>query len=242
MESNQMSANKPNTYPIPEETNPNDRIFSLLGKIFFGVIILAVLIGVGFYLGRFYSIKSISIKVTTPSKKVMTTVLPTQETFPQKQTINMKIEEKNYSAQAPLGWQFSQEKNVDSVTDNKISNGQVSLIIRTNMATEAPPCGFKDSPVQPSEMFSEVSAYTYDSYKEFTGSQGELYRRVDITANPSAGKSFFAICEKKGTAWSEMTSFGFITYEIPYSDNPEQTSIEILSLLDSMVASLKLAN
>jgi len=229
----------------------SNSFFSILGKIFFAIIIIFVLIGAGFYFGQHseilnnFPLFTKLIEKNTPSPAV---VVPTKEinesteSAPiKKKTIIIKSEEQNYTLEALPVWKLSTEAdNVNSVST--ISDGLSSLIIHTNTATEGVPCGFKDAPLTPSEMFPDVSGYTYDSYTEFLGAKNRLFRRVNITANPSAGKSFFAICQKNDNTWFQPTTYGFITYEVPYSDNPEVTSAEALKTLDEMIVSLQNAN
>jgi len=245
---------------VENPINPNNRLFTLLGKIFLVILIISVFTGAGFYFGRLSVLKTDLLPITpvplqkdtpTPTQEIVTTtalqptVKPTesvkQESLPQKQTFNIKVEDLSFSLQTPPDWQLKTEKE-NYTTVKTISSGQSALVIRINLATEGAPCGFKDAPLSPSEMFPDISEFTYDSYTEFKGSLGQIYRRVDITANPSAGKSFFAVCQKRDTDWLEPTTFGFITYEVPYSDNPQVTAAEALTALDAMVASLKTVN
>ncbi len=246
---NQPKAEKP--------INPNNRLFNLLGKIFLAILIVSVFTGAGFYLGRLSVAKTDLLPITPaplqketpiPTQEIAATIVlqptvkPTesvkQESLPQKQTFNIKVEDLSFSLQAPPGWQLKTEKE-NYTTVNTIESSDSALIIRTNLATEGKPCGFKDAPLSPSEMFPDISEFTYDSYTEFKGNFGQIYRRVDITANPSAGKNFFAVCQKRETNWLEPTTYGFIMYEVPYSDNPLVTAAETLTTLDTMVASLK---
>lgn len=231
---------------IEDISEANSNIFIILGKLFLGLVIVSLLVGIGFYLGQLYSIDKTANK-DKPIAQITTSiqpeannlkVSPTGKQAIQKQILSFKIEGKNYSLEAPKDWTVSQESD-NATTDTTISNGESALIIRSNFATEGIPCGFKDAPLSASEMFPNPADYSYDTYFEFQGNQGQIYRRVNITANPSAGKSFFAICEKRQESYSQPTSFGFVTYEVPYSNNPEINSEETIKLLDSILSDLK---
>jgi len=229
----------------------SNSFFSILGKIFFTIIIIFILVGAGFYLGRYSEILNnppLFMKLTGKDIPSPTVIIPTEKVNKstesaslKKETIIIKSEGQNYTLEALSDWKLSTEgDNIDNVST--VSDGKSSLIIHTNTATEGVPCGFKDAPLTPSEMFPDVSGYTYDSYTEFLGVENKLFRRVNITANPSAGKSFFALCQKNNNEWFQPTAYGFITYEVPYSENPETTSAEALKILDEMVVSLQNAN
>ena len=244
---------KANTNPQEQKHDPNSVILMLLGKVFIAILIASLLVGAGFYLGRKVGItdKPFGNETETPKTDVSNEILNEEEEplvpsaaptnkqkTEQNQTINIKAQGQSFSLLAPMGWQSVVETE-NYTTRSTISDGKNSLIIMINMATEGAPCGFKDSPLSPSEMFPDVSEFTYENYTEFKDSKNQNLRRVDVTANPSAGKNFFTICQKRESEWSRPTDFGFITYELPYSDSPETTYSEQLSVLDSMVSSMK---
>lgn len=154
------------------------------------------------------------------------------------QTIQFTTGNKKYGMKTPPGWSLNQVTENGNTTLT-VSNGDNSLIIKQISATEGVPCGFPDAPLTSSDMFPDVSGYTYKTYTQFTGHEERIFRRVDITANPSAGISFFAVCQRRSRDWSQPTDFGFITYEIPYSDYPEKTSGENLRILDAIFGSLR---
>ena len=229
----------------PKTPSDNHKIFTLLGKIFVGLMIIIVLVGTGYYLKSFIGGKIEEVPmVVSPEPVVDISIIPqaTMASSPTAvlgRTLSYKFENSTYILQAPEGWELTQEKE-NYTTDITISDGKAALIIRINQATEGAPCGFPDALLTPSEMFPDVSEFTYNTYSEFKGSQGQFYRRVDITANPSVGKNFFAVCQKRDKDWMKPTGFGFVTYEVPYSDNPEKTSVETLKILDAMFAGLSL--
>jgi len=181
--------------------------------------------------------------ISTPSASVTTQAATQSSSLSQTglvQTLDITTNNKHYSLKAPNGWKLTQ--NTENYTStSEIGNGQFTLIIRINEATEGVPCGFPDSPVKSSEMFPDVSSFTHNTFVEFKGSQNQIFRRVDITANPSAGKLFFAVCQKGSTTndWFQPTDFGFVTYEIPYTEKLTAADLAALKTLDSMVASLQ---
>jgi hypothetical protein len=181
-----------------------------------------------------------TVKVEQPTTSVQATKPMEAVPSPQTNTITIKSQDQNFFLNAPSGWQSETETDTFS-TGTRITKGEYALVIRTNTATEGTPCGFKDAPISSSEMFPDVSGFQYDTYTEISGNMGKVFRRVDNTANPSAGKSFFAVCQKSGTNWMQPTSYGFIMYEVPYDDNAETTYASALKVMDAMVASLQTA-
>jgi hypothetical protein len=245
------------TKEIRSESGKNG-LFVILGKIFLGFIIASLILFIGFYIGNTSDLKLMSevtyVKETkvnnlkTAITSIPTVIVPTlfPETtktiitpgFKKTGLLSFKIKGSTYTVEVPEKWILTQKK--DGYSDViEIANGDNLINIKFNDATEGVPCGFPDASLKPSEMYQDVSSYTYNDYVEFTGAKGQIYRRVDITANPSAGKNFFTICQKNGINWMRPTSFGFVMYEIPYVDDPEKDALVILQSLDEIFASIK---
>jgi hypothetical protein len=240
--------------------NSGNGFFTIFGKISAVLFILVIIFSLGFALGKFSDFKISLSSLMTPEKTVKkesppasypTAILraspstavkfisPTLTPVFSGQYLDFKIGSSTNSLKVPEKWILTQKKE-DFSSIVTVENSGFSLIIRGNEATEGAPCGFPDAPLKPTEMYPSVSEYTYESYAEFKGETGGIYRRVDITANPSAGKNFFTICQKRGTDWMTPTNFGFVMYEVPYTDNPETKYSEQLKILDGMFSTIKI--
>jgi hypothetical protein len=238
--------------------------FALFGKIVFILLILGILASAGLVMAKGMPNLAIlpdlfnkSSPTPSPSSSPLPSPSPTPSPSPEAsgsarpkasvssqipltQSIEITTNGKHYSLQAPNGWKL-QQNTQNFTTTSTISSGNYALIIKMNAATEGVPCGFKDAPVKPTEMFPDVSGFTYDDFVEFSGSGNQLYRRVDISSSASGGKLFFAVCQKSATSkkWGQPTEFGFITYEIPYTKKLSTSDQTTLKTLDAIVASLK---
>lgn len=174
----------------------------------------------------------------SPAENIPTDILISQPQAKLTQTLGYKTQNNVYMLKAPAGWTLKQE-NENNNTIVTISDGRNDLIIKALDATEGVPCVFPDAPFPTSEMFPDVSQYSYSKYGEFTGHEETIFRRTDITANPSTGKSTFVVCQRRENQFSQPTLFGFVTYEIPYSDNPEVVSAGTLETLDQIFGSVR---
>jgi hypothetical protein len=207
----------------------------ILIQLLLALFCVVGLVSVGYYFGRqalpsaspedvLQSVEPIN---ETPSPNITDVqIFPIPSTIALNQTISLALNNKSFTLKAPDGWKLTQETHNYSA-ETRISNDQYALIIKTDNGAEAASCDFSDSSIIPVSI---------------NGLSGQKYRRINTTANPSEGKSFFAICQGSSdqSSWNQPTSFGFITYEIPYDENAEIVYKEILATMDNMVANLKI--
>lgn len=225
---------------IIQEKPPADvnKFFSIFGKTVLVMILLIIIGGGAFYLGTLSKQQLSSIPSTTPKEKpenetsVKKDLTPTQEP---KKIVSAGISGQRYTLDIPQSWAYTTQADESAGTsETRLTKGDYSLIIRqASRGVDA--CNYSDAPAPSNAEFGSPPAVS--EYVQFAGASGETFRRNDITANPSAGVTFFGICQKQESEnlYINYTKFGAITYEAPL-ENPNP---QILKELDSIVATLK---
>lgn len=216
-----------------KEITPQDKTFALFGKIMMAVIALGLVAGGAYYLGTRSSNTQPAVSPTPaptinePPKGAQTEVKSSGGS-----TITAGIAGNRFRMKTPSGWTFT-TKSENGTSETIVSKGNYSLIIRQG-PREAGACAYPDAPVPTNPEVG--SPHVYNKYIQFSGASGEVFRRQDITANPSAGKTFYGICQKSASEnfYTNYTTLGEITYEAPLN-NPDG---QILQEMDGMVKTL----
>ncbi len=207
-----------------------DKFFSVFGKVALVLIILGVIAGGAFYLGK--NLANQSPKEQTPStivtpstQPVTPTERPTGTTLLSPTAVTKKsiaagvLPFTLYLLTFPQGW-LSNEQKVEATGTDKLTltkNGYVLTI--SQGAGGGGSCLYGSEP--PQEM-----AQHFDNFVGITGVDKQ-YRRG------TSDNKTFTICEKKDAGFGFPTSYGYITYTTP-TPNEDTILIE----MDLIVASI----
>lgn len=212
--------------PSPRPTKKNRGFFSLLGKIFLAIIVIAGLLFGGYYLGKnsrtsqTYSVPSLTQTPTSPTPQSSPT-----STVKKTKTVKAGMSTSQYEIEIPDGWTDVRENTqagvIDKLTLSK--NGHTLTIYQAAMGGGG--CLYPgDSPTEMSQNFTDFS--------EIKGTTETFRRSWNLD---TAQTISYTIC-KKGSdgSYGTFSSFGVISAVSP---NPANASI--LNEIDSMIASLK---
>lgn len=236
-----VQAQTPNAIPVQNNPKKKDP-FSLFGKITAVVIIGALLIGGGIFLGLKMTKKSpepgnakTSANLTTETGSVQLQDLGPVDTTPSTatpaptlKTITGGITDgstafKPYLIQIPDGWTESTEKTELTNKLTLVKNNYELSIYQAPMGGSM--C------IYPGDADGDFKQ-KYTKYKEIKGSGGQTYRR---SWDDKAGSITFTVCQKgaDGT-FGTFTTFGGVTIKTP---NPSDESM--MQEIDDMIASLE---
>lgn len=210
-----------------------DKFFSAFGKIIFGIVIIGILAGGGYYFGSQFGAKpqdttdlpiaslspTASPKPTTSPKQIVTSGLGNIEgvNFPK------------YQIAVPAGWDINKEHSeVQSPLDVlTISKGGYKLKI-FQAATGGAMCLYPGDPA-----FEGPSA-SFTAFVELSDAEGRLYRRSGSESLSKDGTRGFTLCHKSEYGWQQPSPFGHVSFTLPgtYDEG-------ILEEMDGMIQSLK---
>ena len=215
-----------------------DRFFSTFGKAVLGVIVFAILVGGGVYIG----IKLNKPQGQTATSQTQASTAPVQNSpvqslnpaAPSPSALTSQTVSAGgfgsfpkYTINIPSGWQ--QEKTTNNFQDLlTITNGQYQLQInQTNMGNGG--CSYPGASPEP--MSQEYTAFVPLSYN----GDVNFYRRSKSKIPYPNGEDQYAICQKNSSnSYSFVTTLGSILYMAPVT--PDQ---QILSQMDQMVQSMQ---
>lgn len=210
-----------------------ERFFSIFGKAVLGVLILALLLGGGVYIGT--KLNKPSQVPNTNSQPTLTpnpTTVQSPTPMPSSSVIGQTVSAggfgsfPKYTIVIPQGWE--QEKTTSNYQDLlTIIKGQYQIQInQTNMGNGG--CSYPGTTPEPmSEEFTAFSPLSYNSDANF-------YRRSKSKIPYPNGEDQYAICQKNASgSYSFVTTFGSILYMAPQTPD-----LGILSQMDAMVQSM----
>jgi hypothetical protein len=218
-----------------------DKFFSTFGKAVLVILLLALLIGGGVYIGLKLnkSPSQTASSTQTPSTSQPTPVQnsPAQNQVPATSTPMVSVTQTvnaggfgtfpKYTINISSGWQ--QEKTTNNSQDLlTVSNGQYQIQInQTNMGNGE--CSYPGaSPAPMSQQYTTFVSLAYNGDSNF-------YRRSKSQIPYPNGEDQYAICQKNSAnAYSFVTTFGSILYMVPIT--PDNT---MLSQMDQMVLSIQ---
>jgi hypothetical protein len=218
-----------------------DKFFSTFGKAVLVILLLALLIGSGVYIGfklnKSSSETASSTKTQPASQPTPVQNSPIQNQIPATPTPTISATQTvnaggfdtfpKYIISIPAGWQ--QEKTTNNSQDLlTISNGQYQIQVnQTNMGNGE--CSYPgSSPAPMSQQYTTFVSLAYNGDSNF-------YRRSKSQIPYPNGEDQYAICQKNSAnAYSFVTAFGSILYMVPIT--PDNT---MLSQMDQMVLSIQ---
>ena len=217
-----------------------DKMFAAFGKIIIVLVIVAILVGGGIYLGQKFG-KFNSPNITNSPSNQNTTQTSPVETLspsipsptPQSYQNSQNIQAGGfgsygkYSISVPTTWNVEKTKNdfQDLLT---VSRGNYQLQIN-QISAGASPCVYPGESQTP--MSQEFTSYITLG----TNADLNLYRRGKSKIPYPNGEDQYVVCQKlSGGIYDTNTSFGMIYYMAP--KNPDES---ILSQMDSIFQSIK---
>lgn len=204
-----------------------DKAFSIFGKLMLVVVIIGLLAGGGYYLG-----KSGKVTLTTPApapvavSTTATTPLPTSAPTTTTVTAGLGPESglsfTKYTIAVPQGWtpNHTYENQGTPLDTLSITNGAYELKI-FQAATGGAMCLYPGDPP------FEGPSSTYSAFVELTTKDGIMLRRGGTNGG-------FTLCQKGTENYGQPTGFGHMSYTTPVA--ADET---ILKQIDDMVKSLK---
>lgn len=223
----------------PEVLNKHDKFFSVFGKVALVMIILGLIGGGAYYYGSINKQSTLPTPTLVQLKetKAETGTVKTTPTTGVRRPFQSGIGDYIFTGSIPQDWKITKAEDNFSVgtSELNIERGEYALIVRQSPRGVGA-CGYPDAPGTSTNPEMESPAII-TKYTQFLGFLGEVFRRQDITANPSAGVSFYGICQKNSNEnfYQNYTKFGEITYHTPL-DNPSEA---VLKEIDSIVATFK---
>ncbi len=230
---------KPKTSPVPEPNTkiinnppaPKNRKSSIFWKVALGIVVVALLLFGGYYLGmRNNKPSQISPTPTQTIIKVATqapTETPSTPTNATKKTVKAGLQSstsfKPYSIEIPSGWDNNHEST--SISDKlTITKNDYSLIVN-QAAFGGGGCTYKGDPsVELSQKFTD--------FVDISAPSGQ-YRR-GWNQDAGAKTISYTICQKgSDNSYGSITQFGRIDAASP---NPSDQAT--LAELDGMISSL----
>ena len=213
-----------------------DKFFSLFGKIILGLVIIGLLAGGGYYLGKKYAVvPNTSSQPTATTIPTVTTRnnTPSTPTTSQQQDVHVAITAGGISPFAKYilsgfkDWTVTKE-NTDASDKLTLTKGEYQLVI-----DQSPSGGYRCTyPGDPSVDMSSpfISYVTIPSFTD-----DNFFRRGKPQQSPDPSKQEYIVCQKNSaTTYGAPTIFGHITYSVPLNaDN--QTVV----MMDAMVGSLQ---
>jgi len=211
-----------------------EKVFSLFGKLATGIVIAAILVGGGIYLGLRGQKSKQAAPTSTPSVNRVVSLSPTPNSAqnpsisptPAGQTINITGTSPfvSYSVSIPNGWKTSKE-TIGGRIKLTVSAGDYNVII-SQAAGGGATC------VYPGQSGGEFSS-PFNAASGITGDGGQ-FRRATQQGSDTTGPQNYFVCEQKGSTYSFPTQFGYINYNT--AQNPSDDSLKVL---DQIVASIK---
>lgn len=128
----------------------------------------------------------------------------------------------NYSIELLDGWKITHPTTPPSVETLRISKNEYSVIIYQPKNRTKVNC-------------QVVYKENNESFQEFKGATGIVFRRSNISPNPKATKNSNSICEKTDRGFMLPTRFGVIEYETPLKPNDQ-----LIGEMDRIIQSLEL--
>ncbi len=213
--------------------------FSLFGKLAFGALIIGLLVGGGYYLGK----GKFTFPALVPSTAVTTTVIesstPTGMTTPialpsstaqTKTTITAGVTSglsfSMYTIDVPTSWVVTREQQttptpMDTLT---LTKGDYKINIFQG-AMGGAMCFYSGEPTPT----GEVPTSTFGPYVTIHDGNGKEYRR----AKPITSTGY-TLCQNTQYGWNQPTAYGSISYSTPAS--PNEVTIQEM---DAIIATLK---
>jgi hypothetical protein len=222
-----------------------DRFFSIFGKLVLIIVVLVVIGGAGFYLGRNWQKSETSLMPTptlqpvemnipiSPTISNQQNIVTTPPPLPEKKSVEGGVSSglsfSQYTIMVPGDWLTNRESSNQGTPMDKITiskNGYEISIYQA--ATGGALCLYPGDPVP------EGPSSSFKFYQSISGSDGIIYRRSwGDEVNPAGTKSF-TVCQKGTGDYGQPTSFGHISYKTPTSYDDS-----VLKEMDGMIASLK---
>jgi hypothetical protein len=215
-----------------------DRFFSIFGKFALVLLVIAVLVGGGYFLGTgklpFPMNPTPGAVTTAAPEPVAPTPTPTDEhaitevpsPTPQAGQIVTGggltgTSFTSYTLTVPVSWTVKKESTPNVSETMTVSRGDYAIHVY-QAATGGGGCTYPGDPAQ--EMSSPFGAYT-----TIHDGLGNKFRR----ATP-AGSSGFTVCQKAETGFGLPTVYGHVTYETPAAPDTA-----ILQEMDAIFATFK---
>ena len=211
-----------------------NKAFAVFGKLSLGILIAAVLVAGGVYLG----IKGNKNKTVSPTPTPIVQVSPSpilsspnpataSPSLMPNQTVvvNGTTPFASFSASIPNDFQTKKEIIADRVKVT-FSNGSASVII-SQAGGEVGQCIYPgENPVSFSSSFQTPT--------QINGVGVQFKRASAASGSISDGIQTFTVCELRSGSYQFPTQFGYITYQT--DPNPK---VDVLSQLDQIVGTLK---
>jgi hypothetical protein len=210
-----------------------DKFFSAFGKIIFGIIIVGILAGGGYYFGSQFGEEQKDI--ATQSTQNLTPTTTPSPTIAPKQIVTSglgNIEGVNfpkYQIAVPFDWTVEKEHSeeqspLDVLTISK--SGYKLKIFQA--ATGGAMCQY------PGDAAFEGPSSTYTIFKELSDSEGRIYRRSGSETLSKDGTRGFTLCHKSEYGWQQPSPYGHVGYTLPGTYD-----VQILEEMDGMIQTLK---
>lgn len=209
-----------------------NHFFAVLGKLTLFVVLIGA-VGVGaYYLGTknpSTETKKEFIVATSDALISPTTGMDATTTKETNQVSAGAAQMTPYTVAVPTDWTTKHELEKDDMDTLILSkDGYMITIYQAGMGGMM--YSFPDTPQDDGPM---VQSYT-GTYTDFTGRNGEKYRRIDSSSQNKPGEKSFTILSKGTSAYINPTSFGAISYATPISPDKE-----ILEEMDQIISSLQ---
>ncbi len=213
-----------------------NKFFEIFGRLALVIIIIVGIAGVAYYYGS---------QKNDTDKKEKEIVVAVNESVSPTSAVNQsptkapvaKVQIKAgatghtlYTVSVPADWKSSKDEvnNSDSSDTLTLSKDGYSLVIhQANMGGSL--YSFEDAKVD-----GPFAQEYKGTYVDFTGVNGEKYRRIDASSQNKPGEKNFTVVEKKTDSYQAPTTFGALSYTTPLSP-----ASDLLDEMDDIVASLK---
>lgn len=214
-----------------------DKFFAALGRVFFLVVLAAILVGGGYLLASKFRPGAVSPKganqvVTMSSPLTSMTNKPVVKT-PVFKTItaglpkSAKLSYYQYKITFPDNWSVSNQGDLAIPTERLVLSKNGHQLSIYQAATGGADC------VYPGDSTPEGPAGMYGSYVEFAGNDKITYRRGMVDSTNISTQNFGVCARVQNISFGEPTPFGHILYQTPKAFDQD-----ILAEMDGIVASL----
>ena len=216
-----------------------DRFFSFFGKLALIFLIVAVLVGGGYYLGTGKlpfpmnpapgAVTTIALQPTQSITSAPFAITPTTTIATSAgiiQTVSVASASgtsfRGFTISVPSTWTVKKDENPGISVKVTINRGDYSMSIY-QAATGGAQCLYPGD--TPADMSTSFGPFTF-----IQDASGTQYRRARTLGSASG----YTICQKSDTTYGLPTSFGHVTYTSPANPDPE-----ILKEMDTIFATIK---
>lgn len=214
-----------------------DKFFSAFGKLVVILLVIGVLLGGGYYLGKKYGMVPSSSQpntqvTTVPTNTIAATgsVSPTvsqQQADPHVAIYGGGINPFNkYLMSGFKSWTKTVD-HTNAMDKLTLTSGDYQLVI-LQAALGGGGCTFPGD--QPQAMSVPLS----NPVVQIPLLDGTFLKRGQADSGTNPGKATYTVCQQSQGGYSTLTSFGVITYTVPL--NPDQQTV---AMMDAMVGSLQ---